>query len=330
MPDFTAIQNAFNKANYATVIELLDEHFGDNPTLQYSTLKQTIEHVLMQGQQPNPATQQSLQMLINGLIKKNTAPLNEDESFNQEKREGEAGNSKPDTYTQTVNGVPIAMILVQSGTFNMGGTDTEAQDDEKTTQSVTLYTYYIGKYPVTQAQWRAVMNNNPSYFKGDNLPVERVSWEDALEFCHRLSIITGKNYRLPTEAEWEYAARGGQLSIEKKGHQAFKYAGSNNLPTVAWYDENSGNTTHPVGQKNPNELGLYDMSGNVWEWCNDWYAADYYKNSPAENPTGPTSGTYRVCRGGSWLNFAVICRVAFRLNDAPGYRFSYLGFRLAV
>ena len=228
----------------------------------------------------------------------------------------------PQAITETVKGVPIEMNLVEGGTFLMGGQDNEVQEDENPAHNVTLNTFYIGKYPVTQAQWRAVMNTNPSHFKGDNLPVEQVSWEDAVEFCHRLSKLTGKTYRLPTEAEWEYAARGGQQS------KGYKYAGSNNIDTVAWYDKNSGSTTHPVGQKNPNELGLYDMSGNVWEWCNDWYAADYYKNSPANNPTGPTSGTSRVLRGGSWRSYAQRCRSAYRDNFTPSIRDRNRGFRL--
>ena len=234
----------------------------------------------------------------------------------------------PQAITETVKGVPIEMNLVEGGTFLMGGQDNEVQEDENPAHNVTLNTFYIGKYPVTQAQWRAVMNTNPSYFKGDNLPVEQVSWDDAVEFCHRLSALTNKTYRLPTEAEWEYAARGGQSSFGKGGQGGFKYAGSSNLDTVAWYDKNSGSTTRPVGQKNPNELGLYDMSGNVWEWCKDWYAADYYKNSPANNPTGPTSGACRVLRGGSWYNFARYCRTAYRLNRTPSTRRHYNGFRL--
>lgn len=240
------------------------------------------------------------------------------------KKETPQAPPPPTIITETINGISIELIRAEGGTFLMGGQDDQVQENEKPAHEVTLNTFYIGKYPVTQAQWRAVMNTNPSYFKGDNLPVENVSWEDAVEFCHRLSQLTGKNYRLSTEAEWEYAARGGNKS------RSYKYAGSNNLDTVAWYEQKGGATTRPVGQKNPNELGLYDMSGNVWEWCQDWYDADYYKNSPKENPKGAHSGTYRVLRGGSWFNRAIGCRVALRDHDAPGNRGYDRGFRIVL
>jgi len=170
--------------------------------------------------------------------------------------------------------------------------------------------------------------SNPSHFKGDNLPVETVSWDDVQVFVTKLNQMTGINYRLPTETEWEYAARGGQSSFDKGGQGEFEYAGSNNIDEVAWYDGNSDSKTHPVGQKLPNELGLYDMSGNVWEWCQDWYDAHYYKKSPANNPTGPTSGSYRVLRGGGWDIDAVYCRVAYRFYRTSGNRFIDRGFRL--
>ncbi len=233
--------------------------------------------------------------------------------------------TRPSTITYKLpNGVDMEMIWVAGGSFDMGGSDNEAQapDSEKPVHKVTLNGFYIAKYPTTQAQYKAIMNYNPSQFKGDNLPVENVSWEDAVEFCHRLSDLTNKTYRLSTEAEWEYAARGGNKS------RNYKYAGSNNIDTVAWYEQKGGATTRPVGQKNPNELGLYDMSGNVWEWCNDWYAADYYKNSPANNPTGPASGAARVLRGGCWRIFAQYCRTATRNINTPSIRNCYIGFRL--
>ena len=180
----------------------------------------------------------------------------------------------------------------------------------------------MGKYEVTQAQWKAVMGSNPSRFKGDNLPVENVSWDDVQAFIRKLNQLTGKRYRLPTEAEWEYAARGGNKS------RGYKYAGGNNIDEVAWYDGNSGERTHPVGKKRPNELGLYDMSGNVWEWCSDWYDEDYYGNSPQNNPQGPASGSSRVFRGGSWLNYAILCRSASRYYSTPDSRYGLIGFRL--
>ena len=166
------------------------------------------------------------------------------------------------------DGISIDMVRVEAGTFTMGATAEmkDPWDDEKPTHRVTLINdYYIGKYEVTQALWKAVMGNNPSEFKGDNLPVEQVSWKDCQKFLSKLNRITGKMFRLPTEAEWEYAARGGNKS------RGYQYSGSNNLLDVAWYDDNSGRKTHAVGTKQPNELGIYDMSGNVCEWCQDWY-----------------------------------------------------------
>ena len=218
------------------------------------------------------------------------------------------------------------MVLVKGGTFMMGSPESEANHNTDEQQhSVTLSDFYIGAYQVTQAQWVAVMGNNPSEFEGNNLPVEEVNYNDVQVFLQELNQLTAPHYTfsLPTEAQWEYAARGGKHS------KGFKYAGSNDLDEVAWYDKNSDNKTHPVGQKKPNELGLYDMSGNVWEWCSDWYAGDYYKNSPANNPTGPTSGSYHVVRGGSWLDDSRFCRVSFRNYGIPVGRNYFLGFRVS-
>ena len=187
------------------------------------------------------------------------------------------------------------MVYVSGGTFTMGATgeqDSDAFDDEKPTHSVTLNSFYLCKYEVTQALWKAVMGKNPSDFKGNNLPVENVSWNDCQTFISRLNNLTGRNFRLPTEAEWEYAARGGNRS------RGYKYSGSNNPSDVSWDIDNSGDKTHPVGSKRPNELGLYDMSGNVYEWCSDWYGT--YSSSSQTNPTGPSSGWGRVKRGGCW------------------------------
>ena len=217
-----------------------------------------------------------------------------------------------------------SMVFVAGGTFQMGATseqESDAYDGERPVHAVTLNDFYIGKYEVTQAQWKAVMGSNQSWFTGDdNLPVEEVSWEEVQEFIKKLNALTGKTYRLPTEAEWEYAARGGKKSL------GYKYAGSNTVGDVAWYWANSGYKTHPVGQKQPNELGLYDMSGNVEEWCQDWYGG--YPSSAQTNPTGPSSGSYRVLRGGHWGSSARDCRVAFRNNGNPSYGDSFGGFRL--
>ncbi len=217
------------------------------------------------------------------------------------------------------------MVYVSGGTFTMGATSEQgidAYNDEKPTHSVTLSSFYLCKYEVTQALWQAVMGENPSNLKGDNLPVEQVSWDDCQTFITRLNNLTGKNFRLPTEAEWEYAARGGNRS------RGYKYSGSNVLSDVAWYDDNSGDKTHPVGSKSPNELGLYDMSGNVREWCSDWYGT--YSSTAQTNPTGSSSGSLRVLRGGSWFSVARNCRSSSRHHDVPDGRFYLLGLRLAL
>ena len=241
----------------------------------------------------------------------------------------------------TVNGVTFNMIKVDGGTFTMGATSemTNPDNDEKPTHQVTLSSYYIGETEVTQALWTAVMGNNPSGFKGDNLPVEKVSWGDCQTFIGKLNDLTGKSFRLPTEAEWEYAARGGNKSRHTQ------YSGSIIIDEVAWYWQNSGDKyltgdwvgdnikanncrTHPVKTKKPNELGLYDMSGNVYEWCRDWYGS--YDSNAQTNPTGPNSGSYRVFRGGCWYYFERNCRLSYRNTDSPGDRCDYLGFRLAL
>ena len=181
---------------------------------------------------------------------------------------------------------------------------------EKPVHQVTLSDYYIAKYPVTQALWKAIMGNNPSHFKGDKLPVEKVSWVDCREFIKKLNEKTGENYRLPTEAEWEFAAIGGNQS------KGYEYSGSNDLEEVGWYDNNSNHITHPVGQKQANELGIYDMSGNVLEWCADWYGD--YSAEAKTNPLGSKNGEYRVLRGGSWYYVDSVSRVSFR-NDLDPY-----------
>ena len=224
-----------------------------------------------------------------------------------------------------VNGVSFEMARVEGGTFRMGATseqEDEADSDETPVHSVTLSGYYIGKTEVTQALWQAVMGSNPSRFKGSDLPVECVSWNDCQEFIKKLNRLTGRNFRLPTEAEWEFACRGGNNS------RGYKYSGSNDIDNVAWYWDNSGEKTHPVGTKAPNELGIYDMSGNVYEWCNDWYGN--YTSYSQMNPTGPRSGSDRVGRGGCWNNGARYCRSSNRYNGSPTRRDNLLGLRLAL
>ena len=224
-----------------------------------------------------------------------------------------------------VNGVSFEMVRVEGGTFRMGATseqEDEADSDEKPVHGVTLSSYYIGKTEVTQALWQAVMGSNPSRFEGSDLPVECVSWNDCQEFIQKLNRLTGRNFRLPTEAEWEFACRGGNNS------RGYKYSGSNNLGSVAWYNDNSGGQTHPVGTKAPNELGIFDMSGNVWEWCSDWNAN--YTSYSQTNPTGPHSGSGRVYRGGSWFYYARYCRSSIRCYFIPTFRYGDLGLRLAL
>ena len=239
---------------------------------------------------------------------------------------GSSGGGNASVQAFTVNGVSFNMIPVEGGTFTMGATpeQQDPEDDEKPTHQVTLSSYYIVETEVTQALWTAVMGNNPSHLKGDNNPVEEVSWDDCQEFILKLNSLTGKKFRLPTEAEWEYAARGGNKS---KGYQ---YSGSNTIDDVAWYYNNSGSKTHPVKTKQPNELGIYDMSGNVWEWCQEWYSSTYYSVSDTTNPQGPSSGSFRVFRGGSWYFNARYCRSAGRSNNAPAYRNYGLGLRLVL
>lgn len=214
------------------------------------------------------------------------------------------------------------MVYVEGGVYAMGENGVDALQNEKPLHFITLSSFYISKYEITQAQWTAVMGNSPSYFKGENLPVEKVSWENVQEFITKLNAQTGKQYRLPTEAEWEFASRGGV-----KCHD-YKYSGSNSVEEVAWMSTNSGGKTHTVGTKSPNELGLYDMSGNVWELCSDWYSANYYYSSPKTNPQGPETGTSRVVRGGSWGSEAKNSRVSLRYVAAPTALGNSIGFRL--
>ena len=249
-----------------------------------------------------------------------------------------------DKETFTVNGVSFTMIRVNGGTFMMGATDEQGNDalyDEKPAHEVTLSTYMIGETEVTQALWQAVMGSNPSsynYWHKDNPntqnPVERVSWNDCQKFIKKLNKLTGKSFRLPTEAEWEFAARGGNKS------KHYKYSGSNTLEEVAWYPGNSGRNSHPVKSKSPNELGIYDMTGNVQEWCEDWYSPDYYKSSPKFNPSGPSTvfdrrmyGRSKVVRdlyygsiGVSDGEFHISNRDYWHLDEDS----HFIGFRLAL
>jgi formylglycine-generating enzyme required for sulfatase activity len=253
----------------------------------------------------------------------------ERERIAREQREQEEREQKAKEESSSITKVTeldIPMIHVIGGTFTMGCTSEQGYDcetDEKPAHQVEMDNFYIGKYEITQAQWKAVMGYNPSKFKGDDLPVENVSWHEAQEFILKLNNqTTYRQYRLPTEAEWEYAARGGAQS------RGYKYSGSNIVNEVAWYKDNSGGHTYPTGRKRANELGIYDMSGNVREWCSDWYGE--YDSSSQINPQGAYSGSDRVSRGGSWYRKDINCRVTFRGNRNPDNRYEYIGFRVAV
>ena len=218
-------------------------------------------------------------------------------------------DSPVNTTTITVNEVSFVMVEVEGGTFTMGSSDVGSNIDETPEHEVTLSTYFIGETEVTQKLWMEVMNDNPSYNVGEDKPVDNVSWENAMAFIELLNYMTGKRFRLPTEAEWEYAARGGNRS------NSCKYSGSNSIGNVAWYQNNSNNETKDVKTKLPNELGIYDMSGNVLEWCSDWYGGYVY--NPQINPTGPESGDRKIVRGGSFSSEDSYCRVADRSNKNP-------------
>lgn len=243
----------------------------------------------------------------------------------------------------TVNGVTFKMIYVEGGTFTMGCTSEQGgdcEDDEKPIHSVTLSDFCIGETEVTQALWESVMGTtvreqrdkaDPSWpipGEGASYPMYYVNWNEAVEFCNKLNeklrsqLPSGYRFALPTEAQWEYAARGGNNS------RHYKYAGSNSIGAVAWYTDNSSSATHPVKGKQANELGLYDMSGNVWEWCEDWDGS--YSSSAQTDPKGPSSGSYRVLRGGSWYFDAGLSRVSRRFSLIPVYRGDDRGFRLTL
>jgi formylglycine-generating enzyme required for sulfatase activity len=219
------------------------------------------------------------------------------------------------SFKVVVFSLPPGMVYVAGGTFQMGSNS--GQDDEKPIHTVTVSSFFMDKTEVTQAEYRKVMGKN---FSGcDDCPVEQVTWHDANAYAQKV----GK--RLPTEAEWEYAARGGNKS------KGYTYSGSNDLNAAGWYNNNSGSKTHPVAQKQPNELGLYDMTGNVWEWCSDWYSDIYYRSSPKNDPQGSNSGFSRVLRGGGWYyHYDNDCRVANRYWNNPDHGRNYNGFRLVL
>jgi len=217
----------------------------------------------------------------------------------------------------------MEFIPVKGGCFQMGDTFGEGGDDERPVHEVCVRDYFIGRFEVTQEQWQKVMGSNPAKHQlCDACPVESVSWNDIQEFIGKLNAGTGKSYRLPTEAEWEYAARSGGKNE--------KYAGGNDLDDLAWYASNADRQTHPVGQKRPNGLGIHDMSGNVWEWCQDWYTEDYYRSSPKNDPQGPPFGHIHTLRGGSCVYIATLARTSARIGYSLNARKDNYGFRLVL
>ena len=221
-----------------------------------------------------------------------------------------------------INGVEFTMVYVEGGTFMMGGDDAEVYEEERPVHEVTLSDYYIGETEVTQKLWKAVMGSNPAKIKGKNFPVECVGWNDCQEFISKLNEITGENFSLPTEAQWEFAARGGNYS------KGYKYSGSDNLDAVAWYYGQLDRIGYRVGKKKPNELGIYDMSGNVMEWCSDWYGD--YSSDAVIDPIGPSFGSGRVIRGGCLMSIAAFCRCTTRMYLEATNGHGTLGLRLAL
>ena len=315
--------------------EVLNEGLPDKPS-SVSSETWTAVGVAMEPKRNNRP--QSVEKWLDILV--------DDEGTNIDIVVPQQTTAKEEVFSVTANGISFNMIRVEGGTFTMGATSEQGlpDSDEKPTHQVTLSSYYIGETVVTQALWKAVMGSNPSRFKGDNLPVECVSWNDCQDFIKELNWETGRKFRLPTEAEWEFAARGGN----KSNHTL--YSGSANIDEVAWYDDNSadkthsgslpllrrlrwygGNSTrkpHPVKTKKANELGLYDMTGNVWEWCQDWRGT--YCSNAQTNPTGSGGGFFRVFRGGSWDSYARHCRSSSRGGRTPGVRDDNVGLRLVL
>ena len=229
-----------------------------------------------------------------------------------------------ESFIERTANLNLNMIYVKGGVYSMGSDVNESRSNERPIHMVSVSDFFISQYPVTQVQWKTIMGSNPSKFKkkfdSDRRPVDHVSWDDCIMFIKKLNKLTEKNYLLLTEAEWEYAARGGGVSKDK-------YSGSKYIKEVAWFDEENG-STHPVGQKQPNSLGIYDMSGNVWEWCNDFFAT--YDPEFQQDPKGPKYGVRHVCRGGSWEDIADNCRVASRYSYPATYHGKTLGLRLAL
>ena len=284
--------------------------FGRNALLSSSRVQSQIDSIAKVRQQE---TEEKLRQQLAA------AEQTRKEREEDERKRRETGYSNG---ILKVKGIEYPMVYVSGGSFMMGSEDSNAYGDEKPVHRVTLSSYRIGKYEVTQDLWEAVMGSNPSRIKGARKPVEMVSWDDCQTFIRKLNSLTGQNFKLPTEAQWEFAARGGNSS------RGYKYSGSNYIDNVGWYLESGGSTTHNVGAKSPNELGIYDMTGNVEEWCRDWCGS--YSSSSQADPEGPSSGSHRVGRGGDCVDGAWCCHITFRNNHTPDCRYFFLGFRLCL
>ena len=304
-------------------LRISGEELGPLPSHVSGATRGAVSAAMSINKNKRPQTVSAFLQLLEGNVSCGTIEEKGEETvFDSESSGGNEMTELPEIKTKHSE---IEMVYVACGTFKMGATPEQGWDawsDESPVHEVQLSGYYIGKYEVTQALWESVMGTNPSRFKGPDLPVENVSWNDVQEFIRKLNTLTGKSYRLPTEAEWEYAARGGNKS------RGYKFSGSDDIGTVAWYSGNSGNKTHPVGTKAANELGIHDMSGNVWEWCSDWYGD--YSAGFQSNPKGPSSDSYRVLRGGGWDYDAWRCRVSGRYYYPFVYGNSNYGLRLAA
>ncbi|MCI5210012.1 MAG: formylglycine-generating enzyme family protein [Candidatus Electrothrix sp. ATG2] len=300
-------------------IERLLHRFAAGGLLTSRIVHEAIEILHGSDKKQNEADQQRL-ILIEQLVGKKIGAGESIEQWVEIRFLNPAVMSAPrqgDIMTDEMSGMEF--IYIPQGCFMMGS---DEHKNDGPTHEVCLDAFWMGKYQVTQGQWKQLMGNNPAGFKnGDSYPVEQVSWENAQKFIVELNKKTGKNYRLPTEAEWEYAGRA---------KSSYKYSGGNDVDAVAWYDDNSGDATHPVGQKKANAFGLYDMSGNVCEWCSDWFDKKYYASSPKNNPTGPASGTYRVFRGGSYCDGSLNCRSVYRYRYHPETVLDLIGLRLVL
>jgi formylglycine-generating enzyme required for sulfatase activity/predicted Ser/Thr protein kinase len=324
---------------------VLQKACAKEPSARYSSAKEmrgAVEGLIQAKSKPNPEWEK-----MEAEHKKRMEELRKKEEELQAREKVVVQERKIDTVNTTVitkqtpdsftNSLGMEFVLIPAGEFMMGAVpqdneafDNEAFDNEKPQHKVRITKpFYMGKYPVTQEEWEKLMGNNPSSFSkaGKRAPVEQVSWNDCKEFINKLNQKEGKTYRLPTEAEWEYSARGG----DSGGSTIYTYGDDvSKLGDYAWFDDNSGNTTHPVGQKKPNSLGLYDMMGNIWEWCGDRYHDEYYKNTPNADPKGADKGVNRVLRGGSWGGDAGYCRLSYRDFSNPDYRYFNFGFRLVL